>query len=163
LAWIIGGACIIVLAPVPAELGGMYPVSGGTARFPHFPFGSGGGLSFRFFSLVQAITVAPIQCFAVMQYFSSYLHGVFTQPPALGTWLSILLMASFTAINFLAMRLFNKVNSAITWWKVAIPVLCIILLLFKFHGGNFNSHGGFLPLGTKAMFAAIPGAGMIFA
>ena len=61
------------------------------------------------------------------------------------------------------MRLFNKVNSGITWWKVAIPVLTIIVLLFHMHPSNFNSHGGFLPLGTKAMFAAIPGAGIIFA
>src|SRR5215470_7547701 len=167
LAWIIGGACIIVLALVHAELGGMYPVSGGTARFPHFAFGSVGGISFGFFSWVQAITVAPIECFAVMQYLSYYWHGVFNADTgnvtALGTWLSILLMASFTAINFLAMRLFTRVNSAITWWKVIIPVITIVLLLFHFHGGNFNSHGGFLPLGTKAMFAAIPGAGMIFA
>jgi amino acid transporter len=167
LAWVIGGVCIIILALVHAELGGMYPVSGGTARFPHFAFGSVAGISFGFFSWVQAITVAPIECFAVMQYLSYYWHGVFNADTgnvtALGTWLSILLMASFTAINFLAMRLFTKVNSAITWWKVAIPVLTIIVLLFHFHPKNFNSHGGFLPLGTKAMFAAIPGAGMIFA
>ena len=72
-------------------------------------------------------------------------------------------MAVFTAINFLAMRLFNRVNSAITWWKVAIPVLTIIVLLFNMHAGNFNSHGGFMPLGIKALFAAIPGAGIVFA
>jgi amino acid transporter len=167
LAWVIGGVCIIILALVHAELGGMYPVSGGTARFPHFAFGSVAGISFGFFSWVQAITVAPIECFAVMQYLSYYWHGVFNpvtgNVTALGTWLSILLMATFTAINFLAMRLFSKVNSAITWWKVAIPVLTIIVLLFKMHPSNFNSHGGFLPLGTKALFAAIPGAGIVFA
>src|SRR5262249_61199691 len=67
------------------------------------------------------------------------------------------------AVNFLAMRVFNKVNSAITWWKVAVPVAVIIILLFKFHPSNFNAHGGFMPLGTKAMFAAIPGAGIVFA
>jgi amino acid transporter len=167
LAWVIGGVCIIILALVHAELGGMYPVSGGTARFPHFAFGSVAGISFGFFSWVQAITVAPIECFAVMQYLSYYWHGVFNADTgnvtALGTWLSILLMASFTAINFLAMRLFSKVNSGITWWKVAIPVLTIIILLFHMHPSNFNSHGGFLPLGTKALFAAIPGAGIVFA
>ena len=47
-------------------------------------------------------------------------------------------MAVFTAINFLAVRLFARVNSAITWWKVAIPVLTIIILFFKFHAGNFS-------------------------
>ena len=46
----------------------MYPVSGGTARFPHFAFGSVAGISFGFFSWLQAVTVAPIECFAVMQY-----------------------------------------------------------------------------------------------
>src|SRR6516225_2854139 len=167
LAWVIGGICIIILALVHAELGGMYPVSGGTARFPHFAFGSIAGISFGFFSWVQAVTVAPIEVFAVMQYASYYWHGIFNdttgEVTGLGFVMSILLMAVFTAINFLAMRLFNKVNSGITWWKVIIPVLTIFILLFHFHGGNFNSHGGFLPLGTKAMFAAIPGAGMIFA
>jgi amino acid transporter len=167
LAWVIGGAFIIILALVHAELGGMYPVSGGTARFPHFAFGSIAGISFGFFSWVQAITVAPIECFAVMQYLSYYWHGVFNADTGnvtgLGTVLSIVLMASFTAINFLAMRLFSRVNSGITWWKVAIPVLTIIVLLFKMHPSNFNSHGGFMPLGTKALFAAIPGAGIIFA
>src|SRR5262249_35597587 len=115
LAGVIGGVCIIILALVHAELGGMYPVSGGTARFPHFAFGSVGGISFGFFSWVQAITVAPIECFAVMQYLSYYWHGVFNADTgnvtALGTWLSILLMASFTAVNFLAMRLFTKATA----------------------------------------------------
>ena len=36
------------------------------------------------------------------------------------------------------------------------------MLLFKFHGGNFSGHG-FNPYGWKALFAAIPSAGIIFA
>src|SRR5579863_5073530 len=31
--WLIGGFCVIVLALIHAELGGMYPIAGGTARF----------------------------------------------------------------------------------------------------------------------------------
>ena len=46
----------------------MYPVSGGTARFPHFAFGSVAGIGFGFFSYMQAVTIAPIECFAFMQY-----------------------------------------------------------------------------------------------
>ena len=61
--------------------------------------------------------------------------------------MTIVLMVIFTALNFLAMRLFSKVNAGITWWKVAIPVLTIIVLLFKFHGGNFSAGGGFNPYG----------------
>src|SRR5215469_4803591 len=167
LAWLIAGIMIIILALVHAELGGMYPVSGGTARFPHFAFGSVAGISFGFFSWVQAITVAPIEVFAVMQYLAYYWHGLYNtttgEVTGAGFAWSIALMAVFTAINFLAMRLFNRVNSAVTWWKVAIPVACIIVLFTKFHTANFNAHGGFLPFGTKAMFAAIPGAGIVFA
>src|SRR6185312_16539039 len=99
----------------------------------------------------QAITVAPIECFAVMQYLAYYWHGLFNtttgQVTGAGYGLSVAFMAAFTALNFLAMRLFNKVNSAITWWKVAIPVLAIIVLLFKFHGSNFGAGGGFMPYG----------------
>ena len=65
--WLIGGACAIVLALLHAELGGMYPVAGGTARFPHLAFGSVAGVSFGFFSWLQAVTVAPVEVYAVMQ------------------------------------------------------------------------------------------------
>src|ERR1700748_1677196 len=75
--WLIAGVIVIILALVHAELGGMYPVSGGTARFPHFAFGSGAGITFGFFSYLQAVTVAPIECFAVMQYGSYYWHSIY--------------------------------------------------------------------------------------
>jgi amino acid transporter len=167
LGWVIGGVIVIFLALVHAELGGMYPVSGGTARFPHFAFGSIAGISFGFFSWLQAVTVAPIECFAVMTYGSYYWHGLYNPTTknvtTTGFIMTIILMAIFTAINFLAMRLFSKVNAGITWWKVAIPVLAIIVLAFKFHGNNLGAGGGFMPYGIKALFGAIPSAGIVFA
>jgi amino acid transporter len=170
--WLIAGVIVIILALVHAELGGMYPVSGGTARFPHFAFGSGAGITFGFFSYLQAVTVAPIECFAVMQYGSYYWHSLYNpvkgNVTTTGFVLTIILMAIFTAINFMAMRLFSKVNAGITWWKVAIPVLTIIILAFKFHGANMSvtsttANGGFFHDGAKALFAAIPAAGIVFA
>ena len=167
LAWVVAGIAIIVLALIHAELGGMYPVAGGTARFPHFSFGSIAGISFGFFSWVQAVTVAPIECFAVMQYLAYYWHGLFNtttgEVTGIGFVMSIILMAIFTALNFFAMRLFNKINAGITWWKIIIPVLAIIILFTHFHSTNFGAHGGFMPYGAKAFFAAIPGAGIVFA
>jgi amino acid transporter len=171
LGWVIAGIAVIILALVHAELGGMYPVSGGTARFPHFAFGSIAGISFGFFSWLQAVTVAPIECFAVMQYGSYYWHGLFNPAAAgghgnvttTGFIMTIVLMAIFTAINFLGMRMFSRVNSGITWWKVAVPVFTIIVLLFKLHPSNFGAGGGFMPYGVKALFGAIPSAGIVFA
>ena len=75
--WLIGGVCVIILALLHAELGAMYPVAGGTARFPHLAYGSVAGISFGFFSWLQAVTVAPIECFAVMQYASYYWPGLY--------------------------------------------------------------------------------------
>jgi amino acid transporter len=166
LAWAIAGAIVILLALVHAELGGMYPVAGGTARFPHFAFGSVAGISFGFFSWVQAITVAPIECFAVMEYGSYYWHGLYNAKTSnvtgIGFVITIVLMALFTAVNFLAMRHFSRVNSTIMWWKIAIPILAIIVLLFKFHPSNFGAGGGFMPYGLKSVFSAIPTAGIVF-
>ena len=167
IGWILGGVAVIILALVHAELGAMYPVAGGTARFPHFAFGSVAGISFGFFSWLQAITVAPIECFAVMQYSSYYWPSLYDPTRKVTTHtgfvVTIILMALFTAVNFLAMRIFNKVNSLVTWWKVAIPVIAIIVLAFKFHPANFNPPGGFMPGGLKSIFAAIPSAGIVFA
>ena len=168
LDWIIAGVVVIILALCHAELGAMYPVSGGTARFPHFAFGSGAGIGFGFFAYLQAVTIAPVECFAVMNYTSHWWSSIYDSNTGnvtgVGFVLTIVLMAIFVAINFLAMRIFSRVNSTITWWKIAIPVLTIIILLFKFHGGNFSPAGeGFMPGGVHGLFAALPAAGIIFA
>ena len=168
VAWVIVGVIVIVLALAHAELGAMYPVSGGTARFPHFAFGSVAGIGFGFFAYVQAVTIAPIECFAFMQYASYYWPSIYNSDTknvtGVGFVLTIILMAVFVAVNFLAMRIFARVNNVITWWKVLVPVLAIIVLLTHWHTGNFTAGGtGFMPGGIKALFGALPAAGIIFA
>src|SRR5215510_11515617 len=167
LAWIIAGIALIVLALVHAELGAMYPVAGGTARFPHFAYGSVAGISFGFFAWVQAVTVAPIECFAVLQYASYWWHSVYNANTGVTTGagyaVSIGLLAIFTIINFFGIRWLARTNSTITWWKVAIPVLTIILLLTHFHGSNFGAGGGFMPYGVKGLFEAMVLGGVAFA
>ncbi len=168
LAWAVAGIVVIVLALAYAELGAMFPVAGGTARFAHFAFGSVAGVSFGFFCFVQAVTIAPIECFAVMQYASHFWPGIYdtntSNVSGLGFALTIVLMAIFVAVNLLAIRLFARVNNVITWWKVAVPVLAIIVLLaYRFHGGNFTAGGSFMPGGIKALFGALPATGIIFA
>jgi amino acid transporter len=168
LAWIVAAIIVIVLALSHAELGAMYPVSGGTARFPHFAFGSVAGIGFGFFSYVQAVTIAPIECYAFVTYASYYWPGLFDAETdkitTAGLLVTVGLMAVFTAVNFLAMRQFARVNNTITWWKVAVPVLAIIVLLFKFKPGNFTAGGiGLFPGGIRGLTAALPLSGIIFA
>ena len=39
ISWLLGGGVVMLLALTHAELGGMYPVAGGSARFPRYAFG----------------------------------------------------------------------------------------------------------------------------
>jgi amino acid transporter len=170
ISWVIGGVCILVLAVVHAELGGMYPVSGGTARFPHYAFGGGAGASFGWFSWLQAATVAPIEVSAMITYAQHYSFGQGWLNPktsvltASGIVVAIILMAILTAINFLSVRKLANTNSAATWWKVGVPLLTIFALcLVNFHGGNFTAADGFNPYGAKGILSAVSTGGIIFA
>src|SRR5919204_880909 len=72
ISWGIGALAIFLLALTHAELGAMWPVAGGTARFPHYAFGGGAGASFGWFSWLQAATVAPIEVLAMITYGQHY-------------------------------------------------------------------------------------------
>jgi amino acid transporter len=172
ISWAIGGVAIMLLALVHAELGGMYPVAGGTARFPHIAFGGAAGASFGWFSWLQAVTVAPIEVMAVIQYAQHYsfasgwekLKGGQHVLTGSGLAVAIVLMAVFTAVNFLGVRKLARTNSAATWWKVGVPVLAIVALAAThFHTSNFHAADGFSPNGAHGVLAAVSTAGIIFA
>lgn len=170
ISWLIGGVVILVLALIHAELGGMYPVAGGTARFPHFAFGGVAGASFGWFSWLQAVTVAPVEVEAMVTYSQhySFAHG-WLDPRThvltpMGILVAVLIMAFVTAINFLGVRALANTNSAATWWKVGIPLLTIfVLALFNFHGSNFAAANGFAPEGVKSILAGVSTGGIVFA
>jgi amino acid transporter len=172
ISWCIGAVAILLLALVHAELGGMYPVAGGTARFPHYAFGGAVGASFGWFSWLQAATVAPIEVMAVIQYGQHYSfaggwmkmsHGQHVLT-ATGVVAAVVLMAIFTAINFLGVRKLAHTNSTATWWKMGVPLLAIVALaVTHFHAGNFTAANGFSPYGAKGVLAAVSTSGIIFA
>ena len=70
IGWGVASVIVLILALIHAELGGLFPVSGGTSRFPHYAFGSFAGMTFGWFSYIQAATVAPIEVLAAIEYFS---------------------------------------------------------------------------------------------
>ena len=57
IAWVLGGLVMLVLALAHAELGGMYPVAGGSARYPQFSFGSPAGFAIGWIVWVGSVTV----------------------------------------------------------------------------------------------------------
>ena len=60
ISWLLGGGAMMLLALSYAELGGAYPVAGGSARFPHYAFGSVIGFTSGWVAFLGAVTVAPI-------------------------------------------------------------------------------------------------------
>ncbi|MBR7837590.1 APC family permease [Actinospica durhamensis] len=166
LSWGIGVTAIVILAFVHAELGGAYPVAGGTGRFPHYAYGSVAGASFGWFSYLQAVTVAPIEVYAAISYASVHL-GWLQHSDGTLTWQGLLiaigLMALFTVVNFLGVRRLANTNSAATWWKIAIPTLVIIVFAAThFHGSNFGVDG-FAPTGAEGVLSAVSTGGIMFA
>jgi amino acid transporter len=155
LGWVLGSVIILVLALVHAELGGLFPVSGGTSRFPHYAFGSFAGATFGWASYLQAASVAPIEVLAAIQYLSTshWARNFFHVNPAAGAaggtlhgfgyLAAAILLLLFVIINLVGIRFFARINNAITTWKVAVPVATILILLIgHFHSSNFGHAGG---------------------
>jgi amino acid transporter len=72
-------------------------------------------------------------------------------------------MLLFTAINIIGVRRMAESNNAAVVWKLAVPVLTIIVLLaVSHHGSNFHAGGGFAPFGAHGVLAALP-LGVVFA
>ncbi|MFF2143304.1 APC family permease [Kitasatospora sp. NPDC058190] len=168
LSWGIGAVAIILLALIHAELGGLFPVAGGTARYPHYAFGGFAGMSFGWFTWLQAATIAPIEVQAMINYARHWpwARGLLNEDLTLtgaGFVVAAVLLGVFVAINFLGVRLLAHTNSVATVWKVAVPILTIFALgLTEFHGSNFTVHG-FAPGEAKGVLAAISTSGVIFA
>ena len=167
IAWVIGTIIILILALVHAELGGLFPVSGGTSRFPHYAFGSLAGATFGWFTYIQAAAVAPIEVLAAIQYMSSYKWAsnlnLYTDGKlsGLGIVFAVVFMVLFVIINLVGVSFLAKVNNALTTWKVLLPVATILVLVIgHFHGSNFTAGGGFFVKGAefKSVILAVPGA-----
>src|SRR5205085_4952004 len=78
VSWGLGAAFVLVLALVHAELGGAYPVAGGSARFPHYSHGSVIGFAIGWVAWVGAVTTAPIEVEAALQYATHYVSWLTT-------------------------------------------------------------------------------------
>jgi amino acid transporter len=170
ISWVLGGAAVILLALIHAELGGMFPVAGGSCRFPHYAFGSLIGFSAGWFAFLGAVTTAPIEVEAALQYASNYIPNLTSAAGGtpvltpLGYLVAAVLMLIFSVINAMGVRWLSETNKWAVWWKIAIPVLTVIVLMATaFHPGNFTAGGGFMPFGWKGVLTAIAAGGVVFA
>jgi amino acid transporter len=171
VSWVLAAVMLAVLALIHAELGGAYPASGGTARFPLFAFGTLAGFTAGWATWLQAVAIAPIEVEASLAYLDNI--GWIKDHLALlkddgtltgsGIFWASLLMILFTVINIIGVKLLSDSNTVTVIWKTAVPVLTVIVLVsLTFHASNFHAGGGFAPHGAHGIFAALP-AGVVFA
>jgi amino acid transporter len=178
ISWVAGAAAIMLLALIHAELGGMHHVNGGIARFPHYAFGSLVGFGMGWIYWLGSVTLAPVETEAAIQYGDKWVNSAFgfhmmhtiKGPPtqvilsAPGYVVAAALMLVFTLINLWGVKKLKDSNTAVVWWKIAIPVLTIIVLMVtQFSTSNFTAGDGFAPAGAKGVLSAIATGGVVFA
>lgn len=171
VAWIVGMVIILSIALSYAELGAMFPESGGMVRYARYSHGSLLGFIAGWANWIAIVSVIPIEAEASVQYMSSwpyawaqhlFSNGELTPP---GLMLAALLVIVYFLLNYWGVRLFAKANSAITIFKVIVPALTVGALIYSgFHPGNLggDTPGGFAPFGWASVMTAVATSGIVF-
>jgi len=171
LSWLVGAVMILFIGLTYAELGTMFPVSGGVVRFPHFAFGSFASYISGWITWIATVAVAPLEVLAVLQYAANYIpwlqnlkdgSPVLTTP---GLGVACALLLCFVFINMLGVRWFARINNTLVVWKVGIIIIAIVAFFaVQFQPGHFfqPQYGGFMPMGWHGVFSAVATAGVVF-
>jgi amino acid transporter len=171
LSWLVGAVMILFIGLTYAELGTMFPVSGGVVRFPHFAFGSFASYTSGWITWIATVAVPPLEVLAVLQYAANYIpwlqvlkdgSPVLTTP---GLAVACALLLLFILVNMLGVRWFARINNTLVVWKVGVIIIAIVaFLVVRFEPAHFlhPQHGGFMPMGWHGVFSAVATAGVVF-
>ena len=170
-AWVIGAAVITTIALTYAELGAMFPESGGMVRYSHYSHGSLVGFIGAWANWIAIVSVIPVEAEASVQYMASWpwawSQGLYVghelTPPGLS--IAAVLVIVYFGLNFWSLKLFAHSNSAITVFKLIVPALTgIALIASGFHASNFSVgiDGGVHHTDLAAVLTAVATAGIVF-
>ncbi|MBS6359548.1 APC family permease, partial [Burkholderia sp.] len=171
-AWIIGAVVILAIALTYAELGAMFPESGGMVRYARYSHGSLVGFISAWANWIAIVSVIPIEAEASIQYMSTwpyewahnlFVNGELTTP---GLLLSAVLVVIYFLLNYWGVKAFARANTVITIFKFLIPGLTIAgLMLSSFHSENLGtaSNATFAPYGWSSVLTAVATSGIVFA
>jgi amino acid transporter len=175
-AWIIGAVVILFVAFTYAELGAMFPESGGAVRYGHYSHGSLVGFVAGWAAWIAIVSVIPVEAEASVQYMSSWpwdwAHALYVHKPngqgeltTTGLSISAVLVVIYFLINFWSVKVFANTNSAITFFKLIVPAATAIALMCSgFHPENFHVgvHGGHHVGNLAAILTAVATSGIVF-
>jgi len=175
-AWVLGAAIIMTIALTYAELGAMFPESGGMVRYSHYSHGSLVGFIGAWANWISIVSVIPVEAEASVQYMASWPyqwaqnlyihlpngHGELTAP---GLMIAAGLVIIYFLLNFWSVKLFAHSNTTITIFKLIVPAATgIALIASGFHTANFSvgTHGDAHALDFAAVLTAVATAGIVF-
>lgn len=165
-SWVVGAVIIMLIALCFAELGAMFPRSGALVHMSHASHGEGLGRIWGWMLFLAYVPVPAVEAEAVVTYANNYLpyfvqahnHGVLTP---IGFAACAVLLGIMAWLNLLAVGHLLKLNNTITWWKIAVPVATIIVLIVT------STHWGVMAAdphsySVDGIFTALPSAGIVF-
>jgi len=175
-AWIIGAVAILFIALTYAELGAMFPESGGAVRYGHYSHGSLVGFIAGWAAWIAIVSVIPVEAEASVQYMSSwpwawaqalYVHAANGQGElgAAGLSIAAVLIVGYFLLNFWSVKVFANANSAITFFKLVVPAgTAVALMCTDFHRQNFQLgiHGGAYVANPASILTAVATSGIVF-
>ena len=175
-AWVLGAAIIMTIALTYAELGAMFPESGGMVRYSHYSHGSLVGFIGAWANWIAIVSVIPVEAEASVQYMASwkwqwakdlYMHipGGHGELSELGLAIAAVLVVIYFLVNFWSVKLFAHSNTAITIFKLVVPAATgVALIASGFHTENFSVgiHGEAHAIDFAAVLTAVATAGIVF-
>lgn len=168
IAWAIGGIAMLLLALTFAETTTMFPIAGGLARIPQFSHGRMLAMVLGWSAWAGYCTTAPIEVEATLRYSAAYLPWIHDGSTGglttAGFIAAAALLAVLTVVNAVGVAWFTRINTTLTWVKLVVPLLFVVVILsVRFEPANFSSAGGFAPFGVGGIFAAVASGGVVFA
>ncbi len=165
-SWVIGAAIILLIALCFAELGVLFPRSGALVHMSHASHGEGLGRIWGWMLFLAYVPVPAVEAEAIVTYADNYLpyflqHNGSGLLSATGFVVCALLLGLFALLNLLAVRLLLRFNSAVTWWKLAVPAVTVFALIL---GSSHWNVWAADPKGYQfsGIFTALPAAGIVF-
>jgi amino acid transporter len=176
-AWILGALIIIMIALTYAELGAMFPESGGMVRYGHYSHGSLVGFIAAWSNWIAIVSVIPVEAEASVQYMASWpypwAHDLYVRIPgaahgelaSAGLQIAAALVIVYFLLNFWSVRLFAHSNAVITLIKLVVPAATgIALIASGFHAGNLSlpAQADSAAIDFAAILNAVATAGIVF-
>lgn len=168
ISWVLGGAAIIFVAFVFAELCAMLPVTGSSTRIPQYTHGTLVNFLFAWIIWLSYASLAPAEVQAVIQYLNYFYPNLLNTNNSLtanGYEVAVILMIALSAINIFSLRWLLRCNNFLTIMKIAIPFILGFFILWHFFSFKQMIHPAnseFSPYGWHGIFAAIVTGGIVF-